>query len=303
LTHLLVISFFFKIPSKESKEENFNFVCPSLPGFGFSDAPKEVGFDVKKIALTFIKLMKKLGYQNYIVQGGDWGSFIATIMARNDKENCKAVHINFAAPNPPQKNIFQLIKTGLTYLFPSLFLTKQEIELLSRGYNNILSGTGYFVLQSTKPQTVGYALNGLEKFTKSCFLDSPVGLASYILEKFHGWSENYKKIDQNLILDNIMIYWVTQTITSSMRTYYEFVHVYGLRNSEDFIDQPTGYVAFPYDLSISPKSWLSQKYNLIRYTIEPNGGHFASLEEPAAFLKDLRGFIQDLKTIQNKNEL
>eukprot|EP01080_Neovahlkampfia_damariscottae_P000498 gene498-8012_t len=280
----------------ESKgKENFNFVCPSLPGYGFSDKPTEKGFDIKKIALTFVKLMERLNYTEYIVQGGDWGSFIATIMASNDKKHCKAVHINFAAANPPQKTIFQMIKTGLTYLFPRLFLSEIEIELLTRSMEKLVSGIGYFVLQSTKPQTISYALN-----------DSPVGLAAYIFEKFHGWSEDYKKIDKNLILDNIMIYWVTETISSSVRTYYEFVHVYGLRNSEDFIEQPTGYLGLPFDLSMSPKSWLLYKYNLIRYNLKNRGGHFASLEETEIFVEDVREFIGDVQKITKlryQNEL
>ena len=110
--------------------------------------------------------MKKLNYNEYIVQGGDWGSFIATIMANNDKEHCKAIHINFAAASPPQKNIFQKLKTGMTFLFPSLFLESNEIEMLKKNYKGLLNGAGYFYLQGTKPQTIGYGLNGITKNEK-----------------------------------------------------------------------------------------------------------------------------------------
>ena len=103
-----------------------------------------------------------------------------------------------------------------------------------------------------------------------------------------------------------MIYWITESITSSMRTYYEFIHVYGITNSEEFINQPTGYLGFEFDLSFSPKSWLVYKYNLIRYNLKSKGGHFASLEVPEIFVDDVRGFIDDLKEItkaENKIEL
>jgi pimeloyl-ACP methyl ester carboxylesterase len=170
-------------------EDAFHVICPSIPGYGFSDAPKKPGFGCRQIADVFAKLMAKLGYTKYGVQGGDWGYAISTWLASIDSSHVKGLHLNATLDYPPDETSADTTEE----------LSPQEKEAMEK------METGYALIQATKPQSLGYGLN-----------DSPAGLAAWIVEKFHGWSDcggNIEtKFTKDELLTNIMIYWITQTI-------------------------------------------------------------------------------------------
>jgi len=238
----------------------------------------------------FIKLMERLNYTKYIIQGGDWGGISAMVIASKDPEHCEALHLNFAPIMIFGNGFISNVKGILTYLFPTYFLTELELFYLNRFAKDLIKMTGYFHLQSTKPQTIGYSLN-----------DSPVGLAAYILEKFHYWSENIEnRLTKDEILNNIMMYWVTGTITSSMRLYYETYENMNEIRELPYISQPVAFIAFPSEIIITPKSWMQYKLNVVRYSYSTTGGHFAALEEPEELTSDLIDFISELDPKRNE---
>lgn len=221
------------------EQGDYEIICPSIPGYGFSDAPQRQGnntvylnvpfvnlyisgFNTLETARIFKKLMNILGYKKFYAQGGDWGSLITGLMAAIYPESVYGVHVNMASPNFGFK--LSTLKYYLSTIFPRFFL--DEIDMTKRNFPSlfldILLETGYFHLQATKPDTVGIGLQ-----------DSPAGLAGYIVEKFSTWTNNSykdlydggltKKFTLDEILTNIMIYWSTGTITSSMRFYKETI--------------------------------------------------------------------------------
>jgi pimeloyl-ACP methyl ester carboxylesterase len=185
-------------------EDAFHVICPSLPGYGFSEAPRQSGFGCKQMAQTFAKLLARLGYSRYGAQGGDWGAVVSTWMAALDAPRVIGLHMNTTLANPPERG-----QAEATEAPPS-----QEVNEPKKKPPAEDMETGYAAIQSTKPQSLGYALN-----------DSPCGLAAWIVEKFRGWSDCggnvERRFTKDVLLTNIMIYWVTQTITSSMRLYSE----------------------------------------------------------------------------------
>ena len=254
-----------------SAEDAFHVVCPSMPGYGFSDRPTKVGFDIKKVAQTNLELMAKLGYQRYGAQGGDWGGVATPHMANLDPDHCVAIHLNFAIANPPPGDMLP-----------------DEAELMGRNGIRNHDGIGYLQIQSTRPQTVGVGLN-----------DSPAGLAAWIGEKFRFWTDCEgdpdKSVSRDDLLTNIAIYWFTQTATSSARLYYESMHSGNFGAVSPPVKTPTGVAVFPQELMLTPKRWLEQQYNLVHYNEMPSGGHFASMEEPELFVDDLRTFFRNFR--------
>ncbi|XP_017770299.1 PREDICTED: juvenile hormone epoxide hydrolase 1-like [Nicrophorus vespilloides] len=218
--------------TKVQKERNFVFeiVAPSLPGYGFSDGASKSGLGLVEMSAVLKNLMVRLGYKKYYVQGGDWGSALASTMGTIYPDYVKGIHSNMCL----NLNHITYIKLFIASLYPTLFMTDEEAKLTypsSSLMSKVLLETGYSHLQATKPDTLGVGLN-----------DSPVGLAAYILEKFITWTnDDYKnrmdgglkiKYDYNKLLDNVMIYWVTNSITTSMRLYSETLNTaqkkYGL---------------------------------------------------------------------------
>lgn len=252
----------------------FHVICPSIPGYGFSDPPTAPGFDQEQVARGHLKLMAKLGYDEFLVQGGDWGSTISSWTARLAPERVKALHLNLIfAGYPKHKND------------PFDGVSDEEKARLSKSKQHMEDGTGYQAIQGTKPQTLGYGLN-----------DSPAGLAAWIVEKFHGWSHHKGDLEQAVsrdeLLTNIMIYWVTQTITSSARLYFESAHAHNNLFEHGRIETPTGYALFPGELYQPPRVWAEEQYNIEHWTIQPSGGHFAALEQPTLLAEDLRHFFR-----------
>ena len=254
----------------------FHVVMPSIPGFAFSQAPREAGFDPARIAALEARLMARLGYTRYGVQGGDWGSIISREVALADAPHVVGLHINMclgAAPAGADANV------GLTDRERERLKVRQEFQNEETGYQQI---------QGTKPQTLGVALN-----------DSPVGLAAWIVEKFRTWcdcnGDPETVFTKDELLTNITLYWLTQTAASSARIYYEVRHAPPSPAAGRRIETPTACADFPKEIIWSPRRWLEGRYNIVRWTEMPRGGHFAAFEQPALLVDDLRAFFGGLR--------
>jgi pimeloyl-ACP methyl ester carboxylesterase len=222
---------------------------------------------------AFVELMKRLGYSRYGAQGGDWGALIATDLGFLDAEHVCGLHLNMplALPQADHSDLSDEEKADL-----------QAMAEINRGE------TGYQKIQGTKPQTLGFALN-----------DSPAGLAAWIVEKFRTWSDCRGDVESTFtrdeLLTNITIYWVTRTITSSVRLYYEFFKMRRVDFIANRIGVPTGVARFPGELARFPRKWVERHYNVTHWTKMPRGGHFAALEEPQLFVEDVRKFFRTLR--------
>ena len=253
----------------------FHVVAISLPGFGFSGKPTERGYGPERIAGVLAKLMARLGYTRYGVQGGDWGSTVSRFAALNDASHVVGLHSNFCLAGPPAGAVN-----------PIDGVPQAEVER-QRARNAFMENErGYFQEQSTKPQTIGYGLD-----------DSPAGLAAWIVEKFKTWSDSdgdvEKKFTKDELLTNITLYWVTQSGTSSARIYYENARAGGQPARR--VTVPTGCAVFPKEISFAPRRWVEGQYNLTRWTEMPRGGHFAAMEEPGLLVDDVRAFFRTLR--------
>lgn len=253
----------------------FHVIAPSLPGFGFSGKPSEPGFNPEKMAHVLAALMQRLGYEQYGLQGGDWGAIINRIHAARYPERIIGLHSNFVLASPPSDPAV-LAQT------PAADLDRRDAR---QAFMN--NETAYQQIQGTKPQTLGVGLN-----------DSPAGLAAWILEKFHGWSDlptghPEDKFSKDELLTNISLYWFTQSITSSARIYYENRST-PLSEPLGYVSVPTGGAIFPQEIYLTPRLWAEQSYNIVRWTDMPRGGHFAALEEPELLLNDIRAFFSQL---------
>ncbi len=259
-------------------EDAFHVVVVSLPGFGFSSHPHERGYSPERMADIVAALMSRLGYDRYIAQGGDWGSRISRYLATKHAEHVAGLHLNFCLANAPAGTVAGPSSTA--DLTPAERAGSAAREQFQR------EGRGYFELQSTKPQTVGYALN-----------DSPAGLAAWIVEKFQGWSDSGGNVEnsftKDVLLTNISLYWFTQSAASSARIYYEQRHA--APGAEPRVAVPTACAIFPKELLVPPRAWAENDYNLVQWTVMPRGGHFAALEEPGLLVDDIRAFNRALK--------
>ena len=255
-----------------NNEVCFDIIAPSIPGFAFSGKP-ENPIGPRKIASIFNKLMtEKLGYKKYVAQGGDWGSAISTWLGFDHSKNCKGIHINML----PARHI-----DG-----PQTEEEKSWDRQFSKDY---VSQSGYFAIQSTKPQTLSYAM-----------MDSPVGVAAWIIEKFYHWSDledrslelTYQKDD---LLTNIMIYILTKSFNTSSWIYYGRAKEGGRILSQDGrrVEVPTGCAVYPKEfLTWPPKSYVERLFNLVHWTEMNRGGHFAALEQPSSLIKDIQDFYK-----------
>jgi pimeloyl-ACP methyl ester carboxylesterase len=247
-------------------EEAFHVVVPSLPGFGFSDKPTEAGWRLPRIANAWAELMARLGYSRYVAQGGDWGAGVTSWMAKQRAPGLAAIHLNLPIlfpPPPPPPGGYTAAEQGAL------------AQLAKYGSD----GSAYGLIQGTRPQTLGYGL-----------ADSPVGQAMWIYEKFQGWSDNKgdpaEAISIDHMLDDISLYWLTDTATSSARLYFES---WGKDFGRMPIDLPVAVSIFKGDFFTPPKVWGDQTYSKLFYWNEvPKGGHFAALEQPELFVAELR---------------
>ncbi len=251
----------------------FHVIAPSLPGYGFSEPPRTPGWDVRRIAQAFVVLMSRLGYGRYVAQGGDWGAQVTTRIGVLDPERCAAIHLNMPIGTRTEDG------APLTEVEQADVAAMQRFQREEAGYANE---------QGTKPQTVGVSLN-----------DSPAGLLAWIVEKFRAWSdcdghpENCFTRDQ--LITNVMLYWVTQTATSSARLYWERNHGDALAEPMPFIALPTGVARYPKEILRWPRSWVERQYNVTYWADMPRGGHFAAMEQPELFVGDLREFFRTVR--------
>jgi pimeloyl-ACP methyl ester carboxylesterase len=268
--------------------DSFHVVIPSMPGFGFSGKPRERSYDPERIARMWVQLMARLGYTRYAAHGSDWGNGIATRVALDDPTHVVALHLAGCggAPAAAAANVGDQARSS----FPNSAV-------------NAAHNLGYQEIQSTKPQTLGQALS-----------DSPAGLASWIIEKWYGWSDHdgdlEKVFTKDELLTNIMIYWVTNSGTSSARIYYESRHMLGglaptpFPRPEGRVSIPTGCGSFPlqYDRrgsrldtnSAEARKAAEARYNVVRFTTMPHGGHFPAFEQPKLWVDDIRAFFAAL---------
>ncbi len=255
----------------------FHVVCPSMPGYGWSGPTLEPGWDVKRVAETVAALMGQLGYTRYGAQGGDWGAIVTTWLGHLDAEHLAGIHVNMVLAGPPP---------GVEN--PMEGLTPEELEGIAGMGDFQKHETGYQAIQGTKPQTLGYGLN-----------DSPAGLAAWIVEKFRTWSDCGGDVESRFtkdeLLTNIMIYWATQTINSSVRLYCESTRSGQFGIKEGKVEVPTGCALFPVEILRPPRSWAEAYYNVTHWTEMPSGGHFAALEEPERLVTDLRDFFRTVR--------
>jgi len=244
----------------------FDVVALSLPGFGFSEGPKKKGFSISQYAEVSHKLMLALGYNEYVTQGGDWGSAITReIASRYGGKHAKAWHTNFPLTGPPPNN-----DTG-SY-------TPAEKEGLARMAHYERFESGYFKQQSTRPQTLGYSL-----------ADSPVGLLAWIYEKLVAWSDSYPWTDDE-VLTWVSIYWFSRGgPAASLRIYYEVMNSGQGFNSQSPVPTiPMGCSLFPKELGRVPKSWYPRIGNVVFEVEHDSGGHFAAYEQPEILVGDLQ---------------
>ena len=259
-----------------SADDAFHVVAPSLPGFAFSEKPATPGYNPEKMAHMLAALMHRLGYEKYGAQGGDWGGIINRILAARYPQQLIGLHSNFVLANPPAD--------------PELRAQTPPADLARRDQRQafMANETAYQQIQGSKPQSLGVGLN-----------DSPAGLAAWIVEKFHGWSDlpnNHPedKFSKDELLTNISVYWFTQSITSSTRIYYENRAV-PMSEPLGFVSVPTAGAIFPKEIYLTPRLWAEQSYNIVRWTEMPRGGHFAALEETDLLLADIRAFFRQLR--------
>jgi microsomal epoxide hydrolase len=254
----------------------FDVVCPSMPGYGFSDHAREPGMDPERIAALWAELMQGLGYRRFGAQGGDWGALVSTYLGYRHAPQLAGVHLNMVIAFPPDA------------ANPAAGLTQEELIPLMEAQQFLKEETGYQRIQGTKPQTLAYALN-----------DSPAGLAAWIVEKFRTWSDCggdvERRFSKDELLTNIMLYWVPETANSSCRLYCETMRASKFPPTDFRVEVPTGCAIFPRELIRPPRGWVEKLYNVTRWTPMPAGGHFAALEEPGLLVEDIREFFRPLR--------
>jgi pimeloyl-ACP methyl ester carboxylesterase len=265
-------------------EDAFDLVLPSLPGYGFSGEPAEVGWDPGRIAQAWAELMRRLGYDRYVAQGGDLGAIVTDAMGRQAPEGLAGIHMN-------------LLVTTLGGADPGPAESEQERAAADAIATFTTTGFGYFLEQSTRPQTIGYAL-----------LDSPLALAAWLLD--HDTDSYYKisrafaggqpsgGLTRDHILDNITLYWLTGTGASAARPYWEIGRAQALAGGQapPPVSLPVGFTTFPGEIFRAPRRWVEKGYPNLTYFHEVDrGGHFAAWEEPELFATEIRAAFTSLR--------
>ena len=246
----------------------FHVVCPTMPGYGFSDKPTAPGWNVERIADAWAELMTALGYARFGAQGGDWGSAVSTGIGLQHPDRCVGIHLNMvtAGPGKDQGD-----------------LTEDEQAALARLDEHRRWGMGYSTQQSTRPQTLGYGL-----------VDSPSAQAAWIVEKFWAWADHKghpeDTFSRQRLLDNVMHYWLPGAGASSARLYWESFNRFGARET---VEVPAGMSIFPREIFSPSRRWAERRFADIRHWHElESGGHFAAFEQPATFVDEVRTFFR-----------
>jgi len=257
--------------------DSFDVVAPSLPGFGFSDHAQDRGMEIQRVAGMWNKLMSQnLGYPKFGAQGGDIGSGVTARLGFAHSDTLYGIHLtSITRPTP--------------YLGPgSKPVTDAEQALITQRDKWFQDEGGYNHIQGTKPQTLAYGLN-----------DSPVGLAAWIVEKYRTWSDCGGDVEKRYTKDELLtivtIYWVTQTISSSTRMYFENQKHLWTMEKDQKVPTPAGMAMFPQEISKPPREWGERSYHVRRWTEMASGGHFAALEEPQLLAEEVRAFFRDFR--------
>ena len=257
----------------------FTVVAPSLPGFTLSFKPGQARFGVEEMADAFAALMTDvLGYPRFAAQGGDWGSFITSRLGYRHPERVVGIHLNFLAVRRDPQMLQDPTAEERRFLDELNHFLKEEI--------------GYQWIQGTKPQTLAFGLS-----------DSPTGLAAWIVEKFHSWTDNdgdpASAVPRDEMLANITLYWATGAVGSSFWPYFARAHREWPVPAGKTVDVPMGYVEFPREILRPPRSVAARLYSDIRrWTTQPKGGHFAALERPEVLAHEIREFFRPLRTVR-----
>jgi pimeloyl-ACP methyl ester carboxylesterase len=249
-------------------EAHFEIVVPSLPGYGFSDPPVAAGMTNRQIAHVCAELMSQLGHERFFVQGGDWGAGIATWLARDHPQRLLGMHLNYI-PGSFAPDVHDL--------------TEEEHAFVRSRDEWIETSFAYGHVQRTRPLTLAYSLS-----------DSPAGLAAWIAEKFREWADPACVIPVDDLLTNITLYWMTNTIASSVRLYLESVNTPHTFARGERVPVPCAVARFPFEAPFPPRSWIERVYNVRRWTAMPRGGHFAALEAPQLLSDDVIAFAREV---------
>lgn len=257
--------------------DSFDVIIPSLPGFGFSEKPTNSGMNNSVIADIWASLMQDvLGYHKYAASGGDIGSGVTRYLAYSHPDSLIGIHLTDIGI------IKQLLSNNMRDT-----VSDEERNYISESQKWLSTEGAYISLQSTKPQSLSYGL-----------ADSPVGLAAWIIEKFQSWSDCngnlHTKFSEDELLTNIMIYWVTNTIDSACRIYYENTHSLPQIGP---IQVPTGISLFSKDIMTPPKKWVLDNLNVTSWSVIPKGGHFTAMEEPELFVNEIRNFFRPYREL------
>jgi epoxide hydrolase len=251
-----------------SDDDAFHVVCPSLAGYGFSGKPARPGWSVERNADAWAQLMAALGYDRYGAQGGDWGAAVTTAIGQQDPSHVAGIHLNMPMVGPDRSTMNELTDAERSAL--DALAHYQEWD------------SGYSKQQSTRPQTLGYGL-----------ADSPAGQCAWIIEKFWAWTDcdghPENAVSRDALLDNVSLYWFTNSAASSARLYWESFN----RQSRELVAVPTGCSIFPKEIFRASRRWTERRFTDLRYWNElDRGGHFAALEQPELYVDELRAFFR-----------
>jgi pimeloyl-ACP methyl ester carboxylesterase len=249
----------------------FHVVCPSLPGYGWSDKPSHRGWGVERIADAWATLMDRLGYERYGAQGGDWGAGVTRYLAQRHQSNVVGIHLNMVVVTPDPETMDDLTPRERAALASMRYYSEQD--------------SGYLKQQSTRPQTIGYGL-----------VDSPAAQCAWIVEKFSSWTDSdgdpLSVLTRDELLDNVMLYWLPATGASSARLYWES-YAAGKR---DPVTVPAGCSIFPKEIIRPSRRWAEKEFTDLRWWSEPGqGGHFPAFEQPAIFVEQVRSFFRTVR--------
>lgn len=258
-----------------NSEISFDLVIPSMLGYGFSQKINLPGCNSSLMCELWFKLMQELGYEKFGAQGGDFGASISTKLALKYPSNITGLHLNY------------IPGSYKPYLMEDENLTPEEIIFEKDADNWSLSEGAYRLQQATKPLTLAYGLN-----------DSPIGLCSWIIEKYHGWADCNENIEsifkKDELLANITLYWVTETIHSSIRLYSENAKIPMHFTKDEYVKIPVGISRFPKEEPFPPRRYIKRGFNIQHWTEMPAGGHFASMEQPELLANDIVTFFRKI---------
>jgi pimeloyl-ACP methyl ester carboxylesterase len=266
-------------------EDAFHLVLPTYPGYGFSGKPQATGWGPDHVARAWHELMLRLGYKQYVAQGGDWGAIISEVMAVQAPEGLLGIHINMPGTVPP--SVLRLIRNRDPV--PSDFSEAEKVAFAGLEYF-YRKGFGYAEMMNTRPQTLGYAL-----------ADSPVGMLAFYYDKFTEWTysdrQPEKALTRDEILDDVSLYWFTNTGTSSSRSYWDAAQGGGGPfNAFEIKNVPVAVTIFPGEIYRAPRSWAEKSFHQLIYWNEVDkGGHFAAWEEPQLLAQELRAAFRSLR--------